>query len=594
MTLEFPSAAFDDAVASVCHGRASDGQLEALNRLLRENPAARDEYLLRIELHARLASEPDLLAPMEEADRTEADDALANGCGTADFIPTSVRGGLFATASFGRRDAAAPRLAPPDSMVERGERRPGEAHPRGPRKAVSPGRWAKSSPIRRRVAWGVALAAGFALIAAGAFRWFHGREAARPAGSAVAMLTRTVDVRWARGATVPRVGGALEPGWLRLESGLAQVVFHSGARLELEGPAELQLVSSGEAVISTGRLLAEVPPPARGFRLRTGQADVVDRGTAFGVDASRTRTEVHVFQGRVEVRAGNAPMLALGETQAAVVDGSAPMRLQPASGKAFAALFDFQQRHRAAEAFRYEQWQFANARWNQDPSLVVHLDFQDLGGADWTLRNVAADRAAVPEATIVGGQRGQGRWREKHALEFQGVNDRVRLTVPGEFASLTLSGWFRVASLERPFNSLFMCDGFAPGTLHWLIRGDGVLGLTVFGEGAGEFQILASPPVITPDALGLWLHLAVVLDGASREVIHYVNGAAVARHGLRYGPPFRLDSAELGNWNAHGGSPAAPDLIRNLSGAIDEFELFDRALSAAELRELYLQGKPDA
>ena len=139
-----------------------------------------------------------------------------------------------------------------------------------------------------------------------------------------------------------------------------------------------------------------------------------------------------------------------------------------------------------------------------------------------------------------------------------------------------------------------MCDGFAPGTLHWLIRGDGVLGLTVFGEGAGEFQILASPPVITPDALGLWLHLAVVLDGASREVIHYVNGAAVARHGLRYGPPFRLDSAELGNWNAHGGSPAAPDLIRNLSGAIDEFELFDRALSAAELRELYLQGKPDA
>ena len=156
--LEFPSAAFDDAVASVCHGRASDGQLEALNRLLRENPAARDEYLLRIELHARLASEPDLLAPMEEADRTEADDALANGCGTADFIPTSVRGGLFSTASFGRRDAAAPRLAPPDSMVERGERRPGEAHPRGPRKAVSPGRWAKSSPIRRRVAWGVALA----------------------------------------------------------------------------------------------------------------------------------------------------------------------------------------------------------------------------------------------------------------------------------------------------------------------------------------------------------------------------------------------------------------------------------------------------
>ncbi len=34
-------------------------------------------------------------------------------------------------------------------------------------------------------------------------------------------------------------------------------------------------------------------------------------------------------------------------------------------------------------------------------------------------------------------------------------------------------------------------------------------------------------------------------------------------------------------------------LIRNLSGALDELALFSRALSPAEVRELYDQGRPE-
>ena len=41
--------------------------MRALNELLRGNPAARDEYLLRVELHSRLASDPDLFSASEEA-----------------------------------------------------------------------------------------------------------------------------------------------------------------------------------------------------------------------------------------------------------------------------------------------------------------------------------------------------------------------------------------------------------------------------------------------------------------------------------------------------------------------------------------------
>jgi hypothetical protein len=84
----------------------------------------------------------------------------------------------------------------------------------------------------------------------------------------------------------------------------------------------------------------------------------------------------------------------------------------------------------------------------------------------------------------------------------------------------------------------------------------------------------------------------VVLDGKANTVVHYVNGRPVSRHGLRLPPPFRIDAAELGNWTAGGAPGNDPFLIRNFSGVIDEFCLFSRALSPAELSALHAQGRP--
>lgn len=66
MKINFPSREFDDAVAAVCHGLTSDEQARALNELLRQEPAARDEYILRVELHSRLASQSELFVPGTE------------------------------------------------------------------------------------------------------------------------------------------------------------------------------------------------------------------------------------------------------------------------------------------------------------------------------------------------------------------------------------------------------------------------------------------------------------------------------------------------------------------------------------------------
>lgn len=545
MTLRFPSPEFDAAVAAVCHGCATEAEMRALNALLRSDGRARDEYLLRVELHARLASEPDLFTALTEQ-----------------AVPQS----------------SAPVWRPTDALGS------------GP-----PLRPSASPALRQPAAWLVALAACFALLAVAVWGMWV-RKPARPSGDShpVAMLTRAVDARWSPDSGLVRVGGALKPGRLRLESGLAQVAFYRGARLVIEGPTDLRLVGPDEAVCPSGRLLAEVPPPARGFRLKTEHLEVVDWGTAFGLETTRGRTAVHVFDGTVAWRSAGGAAQSLSEGQAVVAEGRAAPRLQAAQAARFSPLLEFQQRVRASEAFRFEQWQFASARLNQDRSLLLRLDFASRGSADWTLRNLAEGNRAVPEATMVGCQWVEGRWPEKEALGFQSVNDRVRLVIPADCEALTLAVWVRLAGLDRQFNALFMCDGFEPGTIHWLIRRDGVLGLTVFGPQPGQFQILASPPVVTPDQVGLWLHVAVVLDGPGRRVVHYLNGEPVARLALELPAPFRLGPAELGNWNPAAAGSAAPDPVRNLSGALDELVLFNRALTDEEIRALHAAGKPQA
>ena len=542
MKLAFPSREFDVAVAAVCHGSPSDDQMRGLNELLRSDSVARDQYILRLELHSRLASEPDLFVSTEQ----EASEASLTGCGIT-----------------------LPRNVPYIDSPRRGR--------------------------KRKLSWVVALAACVALLAAG---WWGSRlsqpsERKGATSKAVAMLNRAVDVQWDRRGDPPWLGGPLEPGWLRLKSGLAQIVFYSGARMVIEGPTDLKLISPNEVACQSGRLIAEVPPQAIGFRVSTPQMNVTDLGTSFGLEVKERRTELHVFKGSVEFQpATSTAKQNLKEGAGSVAESSGPARLISANPTTFASLFDLQLKSSTAEVLRHEQWRAASSRLDEDPSLLVHFDFEQRDTSDWRLHNMSSRKNAALDATIVGCQWVEGRWPDKHALEFRSVSDRVRLSVPGEFESLTLAAWVRVQGLDRQFNSLFMCDGFEAGTAHWLIRKDGVLGLTAIGVGSGNYQICASPPVLALDQLGIWLHLAVVLDGNGKRVVQYVNGLQVNAKALKVNPPFRVGAAELGNWNASGFRENDPSLIRNFSGAMDEFCLFGRALNTDEIRELYSAGKP--
>jgi len=118
---------------------------------------------------------------------------------------------------------------------------------------------------------------------------------------AVAIMARLENCVWGAKSKPIRVGQDIPPGTkIALKSGLAQVIFESGAEVVLRGPCRFQVDSSMLGHLSAGTISAEVPSRAAGFTIRGPSSEVIDLGTRFGFSVgSDGNSEVHVFQGEV-------------------------------------------------------------------------------------------------------------------------------------------------------------------------------------------------------------------------------------------------------------------------------------------------------
>lgn len=403
----------------------------------------------------------------------------------------------------------------------------------------------------------------------------------------VALLSRGVNMRWKEGGATPSPNSPLAPGVLRLESGVAEIEFFQGARLCMEGPAEIQLISTGEAFCRSGRFRAHVPPQARGFTLRTPSGHIVDLGTDFGLDLNAASPEVHVFQGEVELHRPKTQMQTITSGIAAHLDRSGIHARLAANADAF-GFSDLDAGVNASQRLSFEKWQGAAAEDVQSEDLRLRLDFQEGPGAR-TLRNSAAHGQDTLAASIVGCAWTEGRWPGKHALQFRSLSDRVRLRVPGEYAQFSASCWVQLHGLNIKQSSLCMSEGIDPGSVHWQVLHDGSLCLGV-GHGVkpnqSAWEDFISPVVFTPERYGQWVHIAVVYDAAAGEVRQYVDGSRVSRHPIKMARTLTPGLLELGNWN----SPPRPEYrkqpVRNFIGCMDEFSIYSKALKDSDIERL--------
>ncbi len=139
------------------------------------------------------------------------------------------------------------------------------------------------------------------LILAGILWWGASQS---PPPRRVATFKELEECRWVNPNTSVRPGDAIAIGErIELSSGSANIVFHTGARLKLTGPAIVEARTDNSVFLTMGEahLVAETPA-AKGFIIETPNSRFVDISTAFTATVSPDGlSRLEVTDGEVDV-----------------------------------------------------------------------------------------------------------------------------------------------------------------------------------------------------------------------------------------------------------------------------------------------------
>lgn len=424
---------------------------------------------------------------------------------------------------------------------------------------------------------------------------------------ALAVLKSATGVIWQSDSARPATGSTLTSGWLRLASGTLQIEFFSGARLLLDGPAELRLDSENSAYLLSGKASAYVPEPAQGFVLESPRMNVKDLGTSFGMEVAKDKDpEVHVFDGSVELFTAEhkeKPLL-LPAAKALQLRGETLHEVPIRRGD-FPDGENFSKRALADSVQRQANWNEAVHDLAKDPTALVVFHFDEENEWKRAVTNLVKDAPVESHATIVGAGWTAGRWKGKNGLEFRTLGDRLRFSVAGAHQQLTAMAWIRVDSLPNDYNSLLLPTHYQQGSLHWNIERGGEMRLTQLSDISDPVNPLSWNGPVSGKGfsgldLGRWLCIVTTFDANSGEVIHYRDGVAVGSGSFSKKYPIVLGEMEFGNWGADGKSSDNQWIltqlqnhrVRNFVGRIDHLSILSRVMSAEEIADFYQIGSP--
>jgi len=188
------------------------------------------------------------------------------------------------------------------------------------------------------------------------------------------------------------------------------------------------------------------------------------------------------------------------------------------------------------------------------------------------------NNGTVSGAPLYGtGPKGYGK-----ALTFDGLNDYVTLpigTLLSSLSNITVATWVNYSGTGGGWQRVW---DFGTGTTNYMFvtPAQGTTGPMTFAirtATVAERRVVASGPLPTG-----WHHVAVVIDGGAMTAQVYLDGAVVAGNSVAVLPK----NLGVTNQNWIGRSQFTADAFFN--GAVDDFRIYNRAMSAAEIR--YLAG----
>lgn len=205
------------------------------------------------------------------------------------------------------------------------------------------------------------------------------------------------------------------------------------------------------------------------------------------------------------------------------------------------------------------------------PEIIASYAFNETSGTNANDASGNGKHAALSGgAAWVAGHAG-------NALDLNGSTGYASLPagIVSGLNDFTISTWVKMDSLSD-WSRIF---DFGTGTNNYMFltprSGDNVLRFAITTSGNGTEQQLNAPVLPT----GVWKHVAVTLTGTTGRL--YVDGVQVA---INTGMTLKPSSLGNTNQNYLGKSQWADPY---LDGALDDFRIYSRALSAAEVGTLF-------
>jgi hypothetical protein len=408
----------------------------------------------------------------------------------------------------------------------------------------------------------------------------RGRHIADPV--IVAEVTRTSAAVWKPARPVNEETPSLMVGdEVELVSGLAEIQFHRGVRVILEGPAVLRIAGENAASLDRGKLVARVAETAHGFEVHTPMAKVRDLGTEFAVAVEKLgATDLHVFQGKVEVLPANGSGVS-HESKYLVVAGE---RLEiPATGVAVrsasvdgTALFVQRMPPQTNELRITDEY----VKAVRDANPAIYWRFEK--AIDGRVANEMSPDYALE---VVGGVRFLPSEEKNNSAVFGGSKQAHYLicrdagVLSGE--QYTVELWCLPYSQSPGMHCMF-------GTARSDIIDSHLLAIIGKGQGAASGRVRylhRSPPgnrggtdvySTAANYVGQWQHIVSIYDRGAVRL--YVNGQCLES---KAAAPLHADARVL----LLGDLQAKTVKVSPYVGRLDEVAVYQRALDDAEVRK---------
>ena len=405
-----------------------------------------------------------------------------------------------------------------------------------------------------------------------------------------ARITNGRNLKW-KTAKDLSVGSWLKAHQYELIAGELEVTFDSGTVVHIAAGSVFEIIDSNAVGLICGSLEADVPEQAIGFKVQTPSGEITDLSTEFGVSVSKKgESDIHVIKGLVEAVpvAASKTLLTISENSAVRMFPNAPPE--------------------RVEFSPIQKFEFGSR--NTATSLnYLHFSFDDQSVVDGKIKNNGQGGQGLGGQIMKGW--GPNSWIQvdgpfNKALYLSGKGAKIKTPIDGIAGNQprTLVFWVRIMP-DTPLKNAYSFVSWG----HPRERGqkwqmgwnpdfpkfddaslNGVKGAvrTEFGSG----YVIGSTDLRD----GKWHHVASVFLGqdqgteVSSLIRHYVDGKLEEVSGskeMKIETESNHRALSIGNYIGTGHK-----IFKGYKGWIDEFYLFDQALTPSQIVKIMKDNQP--